>query len=82
MLSLNNQNQTLGFQIVTTNFLGTKEAASFIIDTLKKLPKKYWPTKSEYYSSKNIGLFSFENKKEFVDKVPGTYLFGGYAKLF
>ncbi|CAH1221616.1 hypothetical protein PAECIP111891_05253 [Paenibacillus allorhizoplanae] len=82
MVSLNNQNQTLGFQIVTTRFLGTKEAASFIIDTLKKLPKKYWPTKSEYYSSKNKGLFSFENTKDFVDKVPGTYLFGGYAKLY
>ncbi|RKP55571.1 hypothetical protein D7Z26_10335 [Cohnella endophytica] len=74
--------QTLGLDLTTTKFLGTHEIAELIIEKLKMLPKKFQPTKSEYYSSKNKGKFSIDSPSEFFDKVPGEYLYGGYAWLY
>ncbi|MFE5318128.1 hypothetical protein ACFQ88_05395 [Paenibacillus sp. NPDC056579] len=74
--------QTLGMHITTTKFLGSEEVAHYIFEKLRLLPTKYHPTKSEYYTSKNKGKFSFDNPNEFITKVPGDYRYGGYASLY
>lgn len=75
-------NNTLGFHVYTTKYLGNDDFLKFAIKSLMNIPIKYLPTKAEVNSSKNKCLFSSNNINEMIERALSGTVFGGYLRLY